>query len=29
MQGILFADGGLTALGVNITDMAIVTTVVS
>ena len=28
MQGILFADGGLTALGVNITDMAIVTTVV-
>ncbi|MHB9861133.1 energy-coupling factor ABC transporter permease [Streptomyces sp. YIM S03343] len=27
MQGILFADGGLTALGVNITDMAIVTTV--
>ncbi|MGW2830485.1 energy-coupling factor ABC transporter permease [Streptomyces sp. NPDC001286] len=29
MQGILFADGGLTALGVNITDMAIITTVVS
>ncbi|MEU2226119.1 energy-coupling factor ABC transporter permease [Streptomyces sp. NPDC018347] len=29
MQGVLFADGGLTALGVNITDMAIVTTVVS
>lgn len=29
MQGILFADGGLTALGVNITDMAIVTTLVS
>ncbi|RYJ31086.1 substrate-specific component NikM of nickel ECF transporter [Streptomyces sp. L-9-10] len=29
MQGILFADGGLTALGVNITDMAVVTTVVS
>ncbi|MFF9626906.1 energy-coupling factor ABC transporter permease [Streptomyces griseosporeus] len=29
MQGILFADGGLTAIGVNITDMAIVTTVVS
>ncbi|MET7596630.1 MULTISPECIES: energy-coupling factor ABC transporter permease [unclassified Streptomyces] len=29
MQGILFADGGLTALGVNITDMAIVTTVLS
>lgn len=29
MQGILFADGGLTALGVNITDMAIVTTVVA
>ncbi|MFJ8200075.1 energy-coupling factor ABC transporter permease [Streptomyces sp. NPDC096152] len=28
MQGILFADGGLTALGVNITDMALVTTVV-
>ncbi len=24
MQGLLFADGGLTALGVNITDMAIV-----
>ncbi|MCZ0207826.1 energy-coupling factor ABC transporter permease [Streptomyces achromogenes] len=29
MQGVLFADGGLTALGVNITDMALVTTVVS
>jgi len=29
MQGILFADGGLTALGVNITDMEIVTTVVA
>ncbi|MEV7152016.1 energy-coupling factor ABC transporter permease [Streptomyces sp. NPDC093084] len=29
MQGILFADGGLTALGVNVTDMAIVTTVVA
>ncbi|MCS0600266.1 energy-coupling factor ABC transporter permease [Streptomyces sp. LP11] len=29
MQGVLFADGGLTALGVNITDMAIATTVVS
>jgi len=29
MQGILFADGGLTALGVNITDMAVVTTVVA
>ncbi|MFF2523724.1 energy-coupling factor ABC transporter permease [Streptomyces liangshanensis] len=29
MQGILFADGGLTALGVNITDMAVITTVVS
>ncbi|MEU6669762.1 energy-coupling factor ABC transporter permease [Streptomyces sp. NPDC046727] len=29
MQGVLFADGGLTALGVNITDMAIVTTIVS
>ncbi|MGW1877419.1 energy-coupling factor ABC transporter permease [Streptomyces sp. NPDC001975] len=29
MQGILFADGGLTALGVNITDMAIMTTVVA
>ncbi|MFG2023157.1 energy-coupling factor ABC transporter permease [Streptomyces sp. NPDC048825] len=28
MQGILFADGGLTALGVNITIMAVVTTVV-
>ncbi|MEV7088453.1 energy-coupling factor ABC transporter permease [Streptomyces sp. NPDC093085] len=28
MQGILFADGGLTALGVNITDMAVVTTLV-
>ncbi|MFV0135373.1 energy-coupling factor ABC transporter permease [Streptomyces sp. HMX87] len=29
MQGVLFADGGLTALGVNITDMAIVGTVVA
>ncbi|MGW5633353.1 energy-coupling factor ABC transporter permease [Streptomyces sp. NPDC003832] len=29
MQGILFADGGLTALGVNITNMAVVTTVVA
>ncbi|MFJ5102463.1 energy-coupling factor ABC transporter permease [Streptomyces sp. NPDC088554] len=29
MQGILFADGGLTALGVNITNMGVVTTVVS
>ncbi|MEV6794952.1 energy-coupling factor ABC transporter permease [Streptomyces sp. NPDC051320] len=29
MQGILFADGGLTALGVNITDMALVTVVVA
>ncbi|MFF4697881.1 energy-coupling factor ABC transporter permease [Streptomyces chattanoogensis] len=29
MQGVLFADGGLTALGVNITDMAIVTTIVA
>ncbi|MEV5887235.1 energy-coupling factor ABC transporter permease [Streptomyces sp. NPDC052020] len=29
MQGVLFADGGLTALGVNITDMAIVTTAVA
>ncbi|MCO8302310.1 energy-coupling factor ABC transporter permease [Streptomyces sp. RKCA744] len=29
MQGVLFADGGLTALGVNITDMALVTTVVA
>ncbi|MER5216741.1 energy-coupling factor ABC transporter permease [Streptomyces sp. NPDC002838] len=29
MQGILFADGGLTALGVNITCMAIVTTVIA
>ncbi|WP_306185840.1 MULTISPECIES: energy-coupling factor ABC transporter permease [unclassified Streptomyces] len=29
MQGILFADGGLTALGVNITDMAITTTIVA
>ncbi|MGC5413222.1 energy-coupling factor ABC transporter permease, partial [Streptomyces sp. DT225] len=26
MQGILFADGGLTALGVNILDMGVVTT---
>ncbi|WP_200303325.1 energy-coupling factor ABC transporter permease [Streptomyces adelaidensis] len=29
MQGILFADGGLTALGVNISVMAVVTTVVA
>lgn len=29
MQGLLFADGGLTALGVNITDMGIVTVVVA
>ncbi|MFD9881550.1 energy-coupling factor ABC transporter permease [Streptomyces alboflavus] len=29
MQGLLFADGGLTALGVNITVMACVTTVVA
>ncbi|WP_432039001.1 energy-coupling factor ABC transporter permease [Streptomyces cucumeris] len=29
MQSVLFADGGLTALGVNITDMAVVTTVVA
>jgi cobalt/nickel transport system permease protein len=29
MQGILFADGGLTALGVNITNMGIVTVVVA
>ncbi|MFJ8534310.1 energy-coupling factor ABC transporter permease [Streptomyces sp. NPDC093591] len=29
MQGILFADGGLTALGVNITNMAIVGVVVA
>ncbi|MEU9475410.1 energy-coupling factor ABC transporter permease [Streptomyces sp. NPDC048191] len=29
MQGVLFADGGLTALGVNVTDMALTTTVVS
>ncbi|GHG77590.1 energy-coupling factor ABC transporter permease [Streptomyces griseocarneus] len=29
MQGVLFADGGLTALGVNICDMAVVTTVVA
>ncbi|GAA3157983.1 energy-coupling factor ABC transporter permease [Streptomyces rameus] len=29
MQGVLFADGGLTALGVNITDMAITTTMVA
>jgi cobalt/nickel transport system permease protein len=29
MQGVLFADGGLTALGVNISDMAITTTVVA
>ncbi|MCA6093909.1 energy-coupling factor ABC transporter permease [Streptomyces sp. SCA3-4] len=29
MQSVLFADGGLTALGVNVTDMAVVTTLVS
>lgn len=29
MQGVLFADGGLTALGVNITDMAVVTVIVA
>ncbi|MEU5656263.1 energy-coupling factor ABC transporter permease [Streptomyces sp. NPDC047737] len=29
MQGVLFADGGLTALGVNITVMGVVTTVVA
>ncbi|MFI9203444.1 energy-coupling factor ABC transporter permease [Streptomyces sp. NPDC053048] len=29
MQGVLFADGGLTALGVNISVMAVVTTVVA
>ncbi|MFI9310299.1 energy-coupling factor ABC transporter permease [Streptomyces triculaminicus] len=29
MQGVLFADGGLTALGVNVCDMAVVTTVVA
>lgn len=29
MQGILFADGGLTALGINITDMGVVTVVVA
>jgi cobalt/nickel transport system permease protein len=29
MQSVLFADGGLTALGVNITDMALVTVVVA
>ncbi|WP_030193794.1 energy-coupling factor ABC transporter permease [Streptomyces sp. NRRL S-87] len=29
MQGILFADGGLTALGVNITTMGVVTVLVS
>src|SRR5690606_24422003 len=29
MQAVLFADGGLTALGVNITTMAITTTVVA
>ncbi|MEU9089823.1 energy-coupling factor ABC transporter permease [Streptomyces sp. NPDC048428] len=29
MQGILFADGGLTALGVNILDMGVVTSVVA
>ncbi|CAM5665859.1 Cobalt ABC transporter permease OS=Streptomyces alboniger OX=132473 GN=CP975_14580 PE=4 SV=1 [Streptomyces alboniger] len=29
LQGVLFADGGLTALGVNISDMALVTSVVA
>ncbi|GGX77604.1 energy-coupling factor ABC transporter permease [Streptomyces hiroshimensis] len=29
MQGVLFADGGLSALGVNISDMGVVTTVVA
>ncbi|MCK7626201.1 energy-coupling factor ABC transporter permease [Streptomyces sp. RS10V-4] len=29
MQGVLFADGGLTALGVNISDMAVITTAVA
>ncbi|MFL4495243.1 energy-coupling factor ABC transporter permease [Streptomyces sp. VTCC 41912] len=29
MQGVLFADGGLTALGINISDMALTTTVVA
>jgi cobalt/nickel transport system permease protein len=29
MQGVLFADGGLTALGVNITDMGITTVLVA
>ncbi|MCS0639316.1 energy-coupling factor ABC transporter permease [Streptomyces sp. LP05-1] len=29
LQGVLFADGGLTALGVNITDMGVVTVVVA
>ncbi|WP_371616254.1 energy-coupling factor ABC transporter permease [Streptomyces sp. NBC_00454] len=29
MQGVLFADGGLTALGVNITNMGVVTVVVA
>ena len=29
MQGVLFADGGLTALGVNTVDMAVTTTVVA
>ncbi|MFF2011527.1 energy-coupling factor ABC transporter permease [Streptomyces sp. NPDC058195] len=29
MQGILFADGGLTALGVNVLDMGVVTVVVA
>lgn len=29
MQGVLFADGGLTALGVNVTTMAVVTVVVA
>lgn len=29
MQGVLFADGGLTALGVNVTNMGVVTVVVA
>ncbi|MFI2434825.1 energy-coupling factor ABC transporter permease [Streptomyces sp. NPDC018693] len=29
IQGVFFADGGMTALGVNVTDMAVVTTVVA
>lgn len=29
LQGVLFADGGLTALGVNITDMGVVTVLVA